>query len=134
MIDTAFVPLQSGSGAGGGLALLVGLALTVAIVAGYWKALEKAGEPGWAAIIPVYNLWVLVRASGNSWLWFVACLVPVVNLVATAKVFVNFAGQFGQGLVFGLATWLLPFVMMPLLGFGDYQYGGTAVGGRSPAV
>jgi len=126
VFDIAVTPLQSGGGAGGGLELiggLLGLALTVAAVAGYWKALAKAGEPGWAALVPVYNLWVLVRASGNSWLWFVACLVPVVNFVAVAKVFVDFAGQFGRGVVFGIATWLVPFVMMPVLGFGDYHYG-----------
>jgi hypothetical protein len=133
VFDIALTPLQPGSSAGGGLelvAVLVGLALTAVAVAGHWKALAKAGEPGWAAIVPIYNLWVLVRASGNSWLWFVACLVPVLNFFAVAKVFVNFAGQFGQGLLFGIATWILPFVMMPLLGFGDYQYNG----GRSPAV
>jgi hypothetical protein len=133
VFDIALTPLQSGSSAGGGLelvAVLVGLALTAVAVAGHWKALAKAGEPGWAAIVPIYNLWVLVRASGNSWLWFVACLVPVLNFFAVAKVFVNFAGQFGQGLLFGIATWILPFVMMPLLGFGDYQYNG----GRSHAV
>lgn len=127
MFDIAVTPLQSG-GSGGIelLAALVGLALTVVAVAGYWKALSKAGEPGWAAIVPIYNLWVLVRASGNSWLWFLACMIPIVNFFAVAKVFVNFAGQFGQGLLFGLATWLFPFVMMPLLGFGDYHYGGRS--------
>lgn len=107
------------------LIVLLSLVLSLVAVAGYWKALSKAGEPGWAAIIPVYNLWVLVRASGNSWLWFVACLVPLVNFFAVAKVFVNFAGQFGRGVLFGIATWLLPFLMMPLLGFGDYQYRGA---------
>ena len=132
MFERSLTPLQSGSGAGGDIVLLLGLlalALSVVSLAGYWKALTKAGEPGWAGLVPIYNLWVLVRASGNSWLWFVACLVPVVNIVAVAKVFVDFAGQFGRGLLFGILTFMVPFVMLPILGFGDYSYGGRQSAG-----
>jgi len=137
VFDTALVPLQSGGGSGGGagtvvfalLALVVVLLPTLVVLAGYWLAFEKAGEPGWAAIVPVYNVWVLVRISGNEWYWFLGLLVPVVNLFVAAKVFVDLAGQFGRGLAFGIATWILPFLMVPLLGFGDYQYDGGRGGG-----
>ena len=36
--------------------LLVILAFVVVIIAGCWKVFTKAGKPGWAAIIPIYNL------------------------------------------------------------------------------
>jgi hypothetical protein len=61
----SFVPLQLNGG--GGIELLAVLALTIVIFAGFWKTFQKAGEPGWAGLIPIYNLYVLVRISGNAW-------------------------------------------------------------------
>ena len=121
------------------LSFLLVLLPTVAVLAGYWLMFEKAGEPGWAAIVPIYNVWVMVRISDNEWYWFLGMLIPLLNFFVAAKVFVDLAGEFGQGLLFGIATWILPFLMVPLLGFGDYQYdsgggGAGGSGGRSPAV
>jgi hypothetical protein len=41
--------------AGSMLVLLIQLAILVAVLVGAWKVFEKAGKPGWAAIIPIYN-------------------------------------------------------------------------------
>ena len=116
----SFVPLQS-SGSGN-IELFATLALTVLIFAGFWKTFEKAGEPGWASIIPIYNLYVLVRISGNAWWWFVLFFIPVINLVATLKISIDVAKKFNRGILFGLGLTFLSFIFAPLLGFGDYQY------------
>jgi len=113
------VPLQAG---GGNVELLVVLAITVVVVAGFWKTFEKAGEPGWAAIIPIYNLYVLIRISGNPWWWLILLFIPIINILAQAKISIDVAGKFGQGTLFGLGLLLLSFIFYPLLGFGNYQY------------
>jgi hypothetical protein len=124
--DTSAVlmPLQGGNGGGGLLVFLVYLAILVAVVAGFWKAFEKAGEPGWAAIVPVYNAYVVIKISGNDWWWLLLFFVPLINLLAVLKISIDVAERFGQGLGFGLGLGLLSFVFWPLLGFGDYQYQG----------
>jgi hypothetical protein len=99
--------------------------LTAVIFAGFWKTFEKAGEPGWAGLIPIYNLYVLVRISGNAWWWFVLFFIPVINFFATLKISIDVAGKFNKGLLFGLGLTFISFVFYPLLGFGDYQYQGT---------
>ena len=114
------VVLQS-SGSGN-IELFATLALTLVVFAGFWKLFEKAGEPGWAGIVPIYNLYVLVRISGNAWWWFVLFFVPVVNVLATLKISVDVAGKFGKGVLFGLGLTFLSFIFYPLLGFGNYQY------------
>jgi hypothetical protein len=117
------VPLQSGGS--GNIELFVTLALTAVVFAGFWKTFEKAGEPGWAGLIPIYNLYVLVRISGNAWWWFVLFFIPVINFFATLKISIDVAGKFNKGLLFGLGLTFISFVFYPLLGFGDYQYQGT---------
>jgi hypothetical protein len=117
------VPLQGGGGST--VELILTLALTVVVFAGFWKVFEKAGEPGWAAIIPIYNLYVLIRVSGNAWWWLILLFIPVINLLATIKISIDVAGKFGKGILFGLGLTFLSFVFYPLLGFGNYRYQDT---------
>lgn len=112
--------LQQSSGGTG--TLVVALLIVGILIAGQWKAFEKAGEPGWAAIVPLYNLWVMVKISNNSGWWFVFFFVPFLNFVALVKVPIDVAKQFGQGLGFGLGLVFLNAIFWAVLGFGDYQY------------
>jgi hypothetical protein len=119
----SFVPLQTNSSSG--IELIAVLALTIVIFAGFWKMFEKAGEPGWAGIIPIYNLYVLVKISGNEWWWFILFFIPIVNFFATIKISIDIAGKFNRGVLFGLGLTFLSFIFYPVLGFGDYQYQDT---------
>lgn len=119
-------PLQGDSGGAGGIVfLIIYLAILVAVIAGFWKAFEKAGEPGWAAIIPIYNLYIMIKISGNDWWWLILFFIPFINLLAAIKISIDVAKAFGQGLGFGLGLTFLGFIFWPLLGFGDYQYQGA---------
>ena len=102
--------------------LFVTLGVTILIFAGFWKVFEKAGKPGWAGLIPIYNLYVLVKISGNAWYWFALFFLPVINLFATLKVSIDIAGKFNRGILFGLGLTFVSFIFYPLLGFGEYQY------------
>lgn len=98
------------------------LALIIVIVAGMWKMFEKGGEPGWGAIVPFYNLYILTKMSGKEILWFILLLIPCVNIVASFIVNIALAERFGKSAGFGIGMALFPFVFYPMLGFGNARY------------
>jgi hypothetical protein len=118
------VPLQGGGGFGP--ELLLQLVIFLVVIAGMWKTFEKAGEPGWASIVPVYNVYVILKISGNAWWWLLLLFIPVLNILVLAKVSIDLAKMFDQGVLFGLGLLFLSVIFYPILGFGDYQYQGSA--------
>ncbi len=64
----------------GGAFALVWLAVAVVMIIGWWKIFEKAGKPGWAAIVPIYNIIVLCEIVGRPAWWVVLFLIPCVNI------------------------------------------------------
>jgi hypothetical protein len=107
---------------GGLLGALVGLAFAAAMIAGMWKVFEKAGKPGWAAIVPIYNIIVLLEIVGRPIWWIVLFFVPCANFVAIIMVSMDLARKFGQGAGYAVGLVVLPFVFYPMLGFGDARY------------
>ncbi|HTL71981.1 MAG TPA: DUF5684 domain-containing protein [bacterium] len=101
------------------------LTIVVAVIAGFWKVFAKAGQPGWAAIVPIYNLIVLLQVAGKPLWWFILFLIPIVNLVAAILVGIAVARNFGKGEAFGIGLGLLGFVFYPILGYSDAQYQGA---------
>lgn len=124
-LDAVAVPLQSNGGGGsivGILVLLFFLAVVVAQIAGTWKVFEKAGEPGWAAIVPVYNLYVMVKVAERPAWWTVLWFIPILALLPGLQVPVDIAKRFDKGVGYAVGLIFLPFVFFPLLGFGDANY------------
>ncbi|WP_018124507.1 DUF5684 domain-containing protein [Desulfovibrio oxyclinae] len=103
------------------------LAVLVLIIAGSWKTYQKAGEPGWAVLIPFYNLWVLLRIVDRPGWWFIMFLIPLVNLVFMLLTFIDLSRRFGMPAVFSVGLFLLPFVFWPILGFGNSRYNSLAM-------
>lgn len=103
--------------------ILVSLAIGVLMLVAVWKVFAKAGEPGWASLIPFYNTYVEFRMAGyNPWL-FLLLLVPVVNIVLALLVSYKIGETFGKGPVFNIVWMVLfPVVGWLILGFGDAQY------------
>ena len=131
--------------------ILIMIAVYVVTVIGLWKMYVKAGRPGWAAIIPIYNWWVWVEMIGRPRWWFWALVasvllswIPVVGIILSILMFVlylmgclDMAKAFGRGAGTGIGLWLVPFVFAPILGFGDAQYVGpvaAATGGSYGAA
>ncbi|WP_175956865.1 DUF5684 domain-containing protein [Schaalia sp. Marseille-Q2122] len=101
------------------------LIATVLSIVGMWKLFEKAGEPGWAAIIPFYNAYILVKiALGNGWLFLLA-LIPVVNFFFVIWLMIKLAAAFGKGVGFAIGLIFLGPIFMILLGFSDAKYQGV---------
>jgi hypothetical protein len=117
---------MGGGAAGGAFLTIVYLALFVVWYVGLWKVVEKANQPGWTGIVPILNLYVLVKISGKEWWWFLLMFVPCVNIVAIIVVSMAVAEQFGKSPGFGIGLALLPFIFYLMLGFGDAEYQGDA--------
>ena len=105
--------------------LLLELAIVGAVIAGIWKVFVKAGKPGWAAIIPIYNLIVLLQIANKPLWWIILFFIPVVGLVMCVLLGIAVAKSFGRSEAFGIGLGLLGFIFYPILGFGDSQYQGT---------
>ncbi len=105
---------------------LIQLAILVVVVIGMWKVFVKAGHPGWASIIPIYNLYILTQIAGRPWWWLLLCFIPLVNLVIVFILSVDIARKFGKGVGFAIGMFFLSFIFYPILGFSDATYSPTA--------
>lgn len=109
-----------------GLAVLGGVFLvSLFLIVANWRLFTKAGRPGWAALVPIYNLIVWQQISGKPVWWLFLYFVPVANLVVVVLTSFGLASNFGKGKAFGLGLVLVPFVFIPILAFGDAVYVGS---------
>lgn len=104
------------------VSLILILALLILMFASLWRIYEKAGKPGWASLIPLYNMLVLLEIVGKPWWWLLLLMIPGVNIVLSVWVTNLLSKSFGQGVWFTLGLIFLPFIFWPLLGLGDYKY------------
>ncbi|MEO6083874.1 MAG: DUF5684 domain-containing protein [Umezawaea sp.] len=106
---------------------IVGAVLGLVAIVAMWKVFTKAGKPGWAAIIPIYNLYVLLKIAGRPGWWLILFLIPLVNIVMSFVVYVDVAKSFGKGAAFGIfMLGIFSFIGFPILGFGSAAYQGPA--------
>jgi hypothetical protein len=116
-----------------GIGVVVWLALVILMVASMWRVFTKAGQPGWASIIPIYNLYILCKAAGKPGWWVILLFIPFVNFLILIFLCIAIAERFGKGAGYGVGLALLGFIFFPMLGFGDAQYQG-AHGNRPPPL
>ncbi len=102
--------------------LLPFLLIIVILIASLWRVFSKAGEAGWQCLIPLYNMYVLVKISGKPWWWFLLLFIPVVNIIIGVLVQIALAERFGRGVLYGLGLAFLGFVFYPVLAFGNAEY------------
>jgi len=105
--------------------VIVPLLPLILIIAGVWKTFEKADQPGWAAIIPIFNLYVLLNVVGRPVWWLILFFVPIINVIVGVILCVDTAKAFGKGVGYALGLFFLPFVFWPLIGFGAPRYQGA---------
>ena len=113
-----------------GVMMLVFLALAVVFVIGCWKVFVKAGQPGWACLIPIYNAFILLRIVGRPDWWIILMLIPLVNIAIMLLVALDLAKSFGQSTAFGVfLLFLFSGIGYLILGFGSARYMGPAAAG-----
>ena len=131
----------TGSGGGGFVVLLIlALVFYVLVSLGLYGTFIKAGQPGWAGFVPLYNFIVLLRVAGRpkSWGWFLLLiLIPYIGSLALFIVYIFVANDvsksFGHGTAFtvGLVIPYVSAVFYYILWLGPSQYRGpsAAMGG-----
>jgi len=126
MISAVIVQDQTLGAALGAIFMIIMLALTVLFLVGFWKVFTKAGQPGWAALIPFYNAYILTKIAGRPGWWVLMLMIPFVNLAFGILLAIDIAKAFGQGAAFGVVLlFLLSGVGYLVLAFGDYRYVGA---------
>lgn len=103
---------------------LVWAVVLIGVIAGLWKVFDKAGKPGWAAIVPIYNIIVWLEIVGKPIWWIILLFIPIVNFVVLIILSIALAEKFGKGAGFGIGIAFLGFIFIPILGFGDARYQG----------
>lgn len=94
----------------------------VFLIAQMWCLFLKAGWPGWACLIPIYNAYVMLKIAGKPGWWLLLMLVPLVNFVIAVIIPFSIAVRFGKGAGFGLGLLFFPWLFYAILAFGSAQY------------
>jgi len=104
--------------------IFIWLIIVVLEIVGVWKIFTKAGQPGWAAIIPFYNYWVMLKIVGRPGWWLILFFIPIVNIAIALIVLNDLSKSFGKSVGFTIGLIFLSFIFFPILGFGSDLYRG----------
>lgn len=106
------------------LGAIITIALAVVVLIAEWKVFTKADKPGWAVLIPIYNLWVLYTIICDRGTAMFRLLIPFYNIYWAVKSDIKLAHAYGKSTGFGIGLIFLGPIFLPILGFGDARYEG----------
>jgi len=98
------------------------LVLVVVMIVALWKIFIKANQPGWAAIVPIYNVVIMLRIVQKPTWWVILTFIPFVNIIIGFIITYELAKIFGKRIGFTIGLILLPIIFIPILGFGKATY------------
>ncbi|MCA9726871.1 MAG: signal peptidase I [Candidatus Eisenbacteria bacterium] len=113
-----------GATAFGGMMILVYLVVMAFSIVCSWMVFAKAGKPGWASLVPIYNLIVMLEIVGKPLWWIALLFVPIANIVVSFLINIELAKSFRQDAAFGIGLTLLPIIFFAILAFGSAEYAG----------
>ena len=116
-------------GMAGMLTSLISLSIMVVLIVANWKMFTKANQPGWACLIPIYNIYVVTQIVGRPAWWIVLLLIPLVNIVVAIIMCIDLAKSFGKDALYGIGIAFLAFIFIPILAFGSATYQGPSASG-----
>lgn len=97
-------------------------AVIILLIVSVWKIFTKAGQPGWASIIPIYNTIIFLKIVNKPWWWLFIFMIPIVGIVFAIIATHRLSLSFGKGAGYTLGIMFLPFIFFPMLAFGDASY------------
>ena len=127
------------SGVSSGLALFAGIGIFMYIIAiaasilllvSMWKVFKKFGKPGWAAIIPIYNIYIMCEIAEKEWWYILLLCVPIANIYAMYVLYSAIANKLGKSTGFVIGMILVPYVFWPILAFSKSE---VAVAQETPS-
>ena len=108
-----------------GMSFMIGFGIIfLLLIISMWKIYAKAGKPGWACLIPIYNYIVLLQIVGKPWWWLFLLLIPIVNIVIAIIIIHKLSVSFGHGAGFTIGLLILGVFFYPILAFGSSKYVG----------
>jgi Family of unknown function (DUF5684) len=107
-----------------GLVLVFGI--MIFLFASIWKLFTKAGEPGWASLVPIYNIITLLKIAGQPLWMIILFLLPLANIYALIVTWHGVSKRFGKDGGFTAGLILLGIVFIPILAWGDAKYQGVS--------
>lgn len=110
-----------------GVYLLLYFLILILIITGLWKIFTKAGQAGWKVLIPIYNLYIMLKIIGRPGWWLLLFFVPFVSFVISIVVAIDLAKSFGKSTLFGVVgLWVFSVIGYLMLGFGSAEYKGPS--------
>ena len=97
--------------------LLITLVVTILLIISNWKIFEKAKRNGWESLVPIHNMFVLLEIAGTPTWHIFLFFVPIANVYAIFRMYIDLAHKFGKSTGFGVATVLFNFICLPILAF-----------------
>ena len=118
------------------------LAIAILVIVAMWKIFQKAGEPGWKAIIPFYNSYTMYKIVWDTkFFWinfglgvltgiinflpplaFLSYIISIAAFVIEVMLLNKLAKSFGHGTGFTIGLIFLPYVFLLILGFGSDEF------------
>ena len=105
----------------GGTELIL-ISIILIPIASYWKIFEKADQPSWAVLIPIYNLIVLMKIIDKPWWWALLCIIPYLGIIWFIWSNNLMVKRFGKTEAFTIGIFLLAPIFLPILAFGNSKY------------
>jgi hypothetical protein len=105
-----------------GMFIFFWIGFVVFLIAAQWQIYTKAGQPGWACIIPIYNIYVLLKIVGKPTWWLILLFIPIANIIIAIWMVNMLSKSFGKDEGFTIGLLLLGIIFYPILGFGSARY------------
>lgn len=103
------------------------IAVIVLSIVAAWRVFKKAGKPGWAALVPIYNIYVLVQIAGRPAWWFVLLFVPIIDIVVALILCIDIGRKFGKNIIFSfILLFMFSLVGAMVIAFDDSRYDANA--------
>jgi len=100
------------------------LVFGILMIASLWAIFNKAGEAGVKSIVPIYNMYILMKVSGKPGWWVILLFIPLVGFVINLLAMLTLSEKFGRSVLFAVGLCLLPIFFFPMLAFGGSRYQG----------
>lgn len=112
--------------ASGGFVFILFIVLYIVFCLPLMGVFNKAGQAGWAALVPIYNIIILLKIVGRPWWWLLLFLIPFVSIVIAIIVYYDLSRSFGHGVGFTIGLLLLGWIFLMILWLGSSEYRGQA--------
>ena len=104
------------------LMIVLWLSIIAFAIVSQWKVFEKAGQPGWACIIPFYNIIILLKIANKPWWWIFMFFIPIANIVFMIMMLHRISLSFGKGAGFTVGLLFLSIIFWGILAFDKSEY------------